>query len=124
MIRSPPRSTRTDTLVPYTTLVRSRLGGGEARDQRRDGDMPDCCFGVWMRVRHETSPVGRGLICASGARESPPRHGGRAREAGVRDVAPKRGVAGKPVAYPGCSSTAAGKSWACHRTTKIGRAHV
>src|SRR3546814_8884398 len=79
----------------------TRLGEGEARDQRRDGDMPDCCFGVWMRVRHETSPVGRGLICASGARESPPRHGGRAREAGVRDVAPKRGVAGKPVAYPG-----------------------
>src|SRR3546814_12866544 len=108
MRRRPPRSTRTDTLFPYTTLFRA-------------------CFGVWMRVRHETSPVGRGLICASGARESPPRHGGRAREAGVRDVAPKRGVAGKPVAYPGCSSTAAGKSWACHRTTtaiEIGRAHV
>src|SRR3546814_17170058 len=27
MIRRPPRSTRTDTLVPYTTLFRS--GGGE-----------------------------------------------------------------------------------------------
>src|SRR3546814_990406 len=26
MIRRPPRSTRTDTLVPYTTLFRSRLG--------------------------------------------------------------------------------------------------
>src|SRR3546814_5580341 len=25
MIRPPPRSTRTDTLFPYTTLVRSRL---------------------------------------------------------------------------------------------------
>src|SRR3546814_18914922 len=25
MIRRPPRSTRTDTLLPYTTLVRSRL---------------------------------------------------------------------------------------------------
>src|SRR3546814_14961136 len=25
MIRRPPRSTRTDTLVPYTTLVRSRM---------------------------------------------------------------------------------------------------
>src|SRR3546814_7665656 len=42
MIRRPPRSTRTDTLFPYTTLFRSRvrhermldLGGGEpmARD--------------------------------------------------------------------------------------------
>src|SRR3546814_18398175 len=26
MIRLPPRSTRTDTLVPYTTLFRSRVG--------------------------------------------------------------------------------------------------
>src|SRR3546814_8355068 len=46
MIRRPPRSTRTDTLVPYTTLFRSarlfpralcRSGGGRAdlRDDRR-----------------------------------------------------------------------------------------
>src|SRR3546814_10465680 len=28
MIRRPPRSTRTDTLFPYTTLFRSRAGGG------------------------------------------------------------------------------------------------
>src|SRR3546814_5963646 len=27
MIRRPPRSTRTDTLFPYTTLFRSRTGG-------------------------------------------------------------------------------------------------
>src|SRR3546814_14968090 len=27
MIRRPPRSTRTDTLFPYTTLFRSRLSG-------------------------------------------------------------------------------------------------
>src|SRR3546814_16340929 len=30
MIRRPPRSTRTDTLFPYTTLCRSRLDRGEA----------------------------------------------------------------------------------------------
>src|SRR3546814_20042848 len=29
MIRRPPRSTRTDTLFPYTTLFRSRRGGVE-----------------------------------------------------------------------------------------------
>src|SRR3546814_10497217 len=29
MIRRPPRSTRTDTLFPYTTLFRSVRGGGE-----------------------------------------------------------------------------------------------
>src|SRR3546814_11390132 len=42
----------------------TRLGEGEDSDQRSDGDMPDCCLGVWMRVRHETYTVGRGLICA------------------------------------------------------------
>src|SRR3546814_5883405 len=30
MIRRPPRSTRTDTLFPYTTLFRSRRFGGDA----------------------------------------------------------------------------------------------
>src|SRR3546814_1274655 len=33
MIRHPPRSTRTDTLVPYTTLVRS---GGDIAPSRID----------------------------------------------------------------------------------------
>src|SRR3546814_1410873 len=28
MIRRPPRSTRTDTLFPYTTLFRSQVGAG------------------------------------------------------------------------------------------------
>src|SRR3546814_19396808 len=31
MIRRPPRSTRTDTLFPYTTLFRSRLATGAKR---------------------------------------------------------------------------------------------
>src|SRR3546814_1317557 len=42
MIRRPPRSTRTDTLFPYTTLFRSRPGvrrrGVQARSRRRLGD--------------------------------------------------------------------------------------
>src|SRR3546814_2164925 len=36
MIRRPPRSTRTDTLFPYTSLFRSRIGVGlllQPRDQ-------------------------------------------------------------------------------------------
>src|SRR3546814_5941320 len=36
MIRTPPRSTRTDTLFPYTTLFRSRGGGSDARGRRHD----------------------------------------------------------------------------------------
>src|SRR3546814_11908357 len=31
MIRRPPRSTRTDTLFPYTTLFRSKVGQAEQR---------------------------------------------------------------------------------------------
>src|SRR3546814_15099906 len=38
MIRRPPRSTRTDTLLPYTTLFRSEhaLGGAHSRARGRD----------------------------------------------------------------------------------------
>src|SRR3546814_4651352 len=46
MIRRPPRSTRTDTLFPYTTLFRSQSGDSRRRrtaDQRRRflDDLPD-----------------------------------------------------------------------------------
>src|SRR3546814_6408549 len=34
MIRQPPRSTRTDTLFPYTTLFRSRQGAGAGQADR------------------------------------------------------------------------------------------
>src|SRR3546814_5314301 len=37
MIRRPPRSTRTDTLFPYTTLFRS-VGLQAAGEQRHEGD--------------------------------------------------------------------------------------
>src|SRR3546814_10110689 len=33
MVRRPPRSTRTDTLFPYTTLFRSRIEGSERPDE-------------------------------------------------------------------------------------------
>src|SRR3546814_5019582 len=45
MIRRPPRSTRTDTLFPYTTLFRSGLSSDDdvfpARRPRRDADRAD-----------------------------------------------------------------------------------
>src|SRR3546814_14711097 len=38
MVRRPPRSTRTDTLLPYTTLFRSVLvGGGGCQRQQEQG---------------------------------------------------------------------------------------
>src|SRR3546814_15300696 len=47
MIRVPPRSTRTDTLFPYTTLVRS---------QRRDGAVPRLRRGTLV---HRAQLLGR-----------------------------------------------------------------
>src|SRR3546814_2638704 len=42
MIRRPPRSTRTDTLFPYTTLFRSKTNAGVTLAViRRDGDPLD-----------------------------------------------------------------------------------
>src|SRR3546814_8085594 len=53
MIRRPPRSTRTDTLFPYTTLFRSTChyirrpcrarGGSRDRDDRRCRSIPTRC---------------------------------------------------------------------------------
>src|SRR3546814_8455000 len=48
MIRRPPRSTRTDTLFPYTTLFRSDKGAGVRHPGRRhrllfgDAGAPEC----------------------------------------------------------------------------------
>src|SRR3546814_15172508 len=39
MIRRPPRSTRTDTLFPYTTLFRSRIRRGARRAVPAGGDV-------------------------------------------------------------------------------------
>src|SRR3546814_15767263 len=43
MIRRPPRSTRTDTLFPYTTLFRS-IEEGQAIVPREVGDRDDLAF--------------------------------------------------------------------------------
>src|SRR3546814_19762260 len=67
MIRRPPRSTRTDTLFPYTTLFRSRLlrhlrGPGAAADRqagkpRRPGLDTDLPGGVHDPGGHSLRPV-------------------------------------------------------------------
>src|SRR3546814_3099407 len=61
MIRRPPRSTRTDTLFPYTTLFRSppqRLGDdpvlhfarpAEDRDRPAEHQMPELAGGIFGR---------------------------------------------------------------------------
>src|SRR3546814_543383 len=81
MIRRPPRSTRTDTLFPYTTLFRSAWPkGGQAQNlsdrQRRLG--AHVCELVFRRDRRAAlsdlrarGDRGQGVHCRSGARSSP-----------------------------------------------------
>src|SRR3546814_8547656 len=59
MIRLPPRSTRTDTLFPYTTLFRSRITGlmntsGWSRASVTSMTMKRSCTSTWVDV-HERS---------------------------------------------------------------------
>src|SRR3546814_3414709 len=55
MIRRPPRSTRTDTLFPYTTLSRSVVGDRVAREHRDGG-------GTKLRVERFHQPKGRDAL--------------------------------------------------------------
>src|SRR3546814_16880673 len=45
MIRRPPRSTRTDTLFPYSTLFRSHIGASDERAERTTE-----LFDGWLRI--------------------------------------------------------------------------
>src|SRR3546814_2139922 len=64
MIRRPPRSTRTDTLFPYTTLFRSP-------DQPRAGDGARSS-GQTFRQRHVGLALGRGACGALRPRPAEP----------------------------------------------------
>src|SRR3546814_19700949 len=62
MIRRPPRSTRTDTLFPYTTLFRSKLNTAVAGKAKRDSQAqserlsgiaaPSLMHSGWMTGNH------------------------------------------------------------------------
>src|SRR3546814_10189751 len=56
MIRRPPRSTRTDTLFPYTTLFRSRAGGESVKDVECDWGKEwwVSVGGIVLRLRFKT----------------------------------------------------------------------
>src|SRR3546814_5402591 len=70
-IRRPPRSTRTDTLFPYTTLFRSK-GASQGRDRRRAEGAQVSAPGIGPKYRRavrlpDSSPEARG-----GSREPAP----------------------------------------------------
>src|SRR3546814_10232188 len=60
MIRRPPRSTRTDTLCPYTTLFRS-CDGGQHFGRGAAADDEFRIIGVRRQIRPQ--PIGNGLLC-------------------------------------------------------------
>src|SRR3546814_18054296 len=61
MIRRPPRSTRTDTLFPYTTLFRSRtaLGADRAADADAVGQEPGVDRGYPRKYQSSYRGAGR-----------------------------------------------------------------
>src|SRR3546814_693928 len=65
MIRRPPRSTRTDTLFPYTTLFRSGLVGAGVGRSGRD------------RMEHGLPDMGRLTIYEAYVKAQPLRRGAR-----------------------------------------------
>src|SRR3546814_20437901 len=66
MIRRPPRSTRTDTLFPYTTLFRSH--DGQAQRHRPQ---------AWLPTSLPASPLTRRTVCTNcclGTGNGPTKH--------------------------------------------------
>src|SRR3546814_8673360 len=61
MIQRPPRSTRTDTLIPYTTLFRSQrsVGGLPSAWPTMPAHTSGSCIGA--RRRHGVNPANAGL---------------------------------------------------------------
>src|SRR3546814_4702324 len=83
MIRRPPRSTRTDTLFPYTTLFRSNKGepGGKIRGARGAGAGPRRGRLAAADRRHRNPGFGGAQADRAGARRLGARIGRKRRDA-------------------------------------------
>src|SRR3546814_9989213 len=101
MIRRPPRSTRTDTLFPYTTLFRSRpLQGGARRLQRHPAEGARRPFRRSLRRAAPCACPHRSVgLCARRATDARGDHQG-----GISRHPPGAGLSGlsraQPEAYP------------------------
>src|SRR3546814_18540623 len=85
MIRRPPRSTRTDTLFPYTTLFRSRLGDELGRVV--DDVVVEAGREVLLQPLHGGDDlVGGGQRIGAGTLEDAERHRRLAVQVAVGDV--------------------------------------
>src|SRR3546814_7858790 len=75
MIRRPPRSTRTDTLCPYTTLFRSRRAAEEPRHLRPRSGFRNHCHARQFPAARATDRPG-----STWSRSLPTRHNRRSEE--------------------------------------------
>src|SRR3546814_2111462 len=86
MIRRPPRSTRTDTLFPYTTLFRSAVGRRDIALRHEhlghalavidvhlaaEGFDVECLLGIWGRVGFHRRAIGDAASRRKSARFPP-----------------------------------------------------
>src|SRR3546814_3326191 len=85
MIRRPPRSTRTDTLLPYATLVRSAADDAAARPFRHPGAAP---FLYAWRARTGDHARRQAVVAADRRRRC-----ARNRQAFARNPAHRRAIA-------------------------------
>src|SRR3546814_19226406 len=73
MIRRPPRSTRTDTLFPYTTLFRSLMDRSAALSDRSALEMAEArCEALLERVAREEGLAAWVLMMLTEARDGMP----------------------------------------------------
>src|SRR3546814_18816618 len=88
MIRRPPRSTRTDTLFPYTTLFRSAQGKAEPGDVAAAAGARDCqrarpgrrlCRGLHRRAGREGGEGIEAWWCGTAGEPALPRRRGSQR---------------------------------------------
>src|SRR3546814_12472601 len=86
MLRQPPRSNRTDTLVPYTTPFRSLAGRvGQAEQEGRGIPHRQGEWGRCTQTRSQDGTQGREQVQASGCKED----GAQEQQEGNRQARPQ-----------------------------------
>src|SRR3546814_9797945 len=79
MIRRPPRSTRTDTLLPYTTLFRSIASFRRESSPHHTSSRPSPHAGAIRRSSLGSTMLRTGSRARKGSYENANKHGGHAK---------------------------------------------
>src|SRR3546814_7646267 len=122
MIRRPPRSTRTDTLFPYTTLFRSaRVSAADLRAflaHRRGQGLGNAS------AARELSAVRGFLTFATGEGATPRLKGPRVKKGVPRPISPDEAVAlAEEVAENAAEPWIGARDWADRKSTRLNSSH-